>query len=443
MYNGGIRRYLLFSIELLLIFLIIATPVFRGSIKVLPLTTLQSISLFLLFLFLFHNAVFAKKIYYPTYTYLLIILIFIAVLQLISFPDFLIKIISPKTFFLYREYSAYLNQAKTHCLSFYSLPVKIEALKFISFLTIFFVTINTVEKRKQFNRLFLVLIFLGLILSFYGIARKYLVLGQETAQSFSTFGNRNHYAGYMVMIAPIAICYAIYSENKFKRFIFGFIGVIISASIFLSLSRAGTLSLIFSLTLMSFLLVKEGKIDRIYWLIGLSVILALFLVSLAGFAPIRDRFILFWKGLFVRWDIVRDSLKIFQDFPLFGIGWGNFQYIFPIYQKNVTFPSYYEYLHNDHFQLLVEMGLVGAVSYFLFLFKVFREIFGKLKERQDPFVKGIVLGGWCGLLGVIFHSFFDFNFHIPAVSFLFWLLLGLLYKCVHTHFHHYDGRERF
>ncbi|MDP2922583.1 MAG: O-antigen ligase family protein [Candidatus Omnitrophota bacterium] len=433
------KKYFLLFLESFLIFLIIFTPLFYGSVEILPLTIIELTSfLFLLLLFL-NLALSSSKIFYPAYIYILIIFIFVAILQLIPFPNFLLKVISSKTLFLYERYSDYLSPSQTHHLSLYSLPTKEEIAKFIAFFIIFFGVMNVLKKKSQFRRLILMIIFLGLILSLYGVAKKYFILGKETARSFSTFGNRNHYAGYMVMIAPMAIAYALYSQNNFKKIIFGFIGAIISASIFLSLSRAGSLSLVFSLTLMSFLLIREGTIKKTYWIIGILVILGIIFISLAGLEPIRDRFMLSWQGLFGRWKIVRDSFGMFRDFPLFGIGWGNFRYIFPLYQTEAIFPTYYKYLHNDHFQLVVELGLVGSALYFIFLFKIFKDIFIELNRRHDYFVKGIVLGGICGLSGVIFHSFFDFNFHIPATSFLFWLILGLIYKCVHTHFYNSTG----
>jgi O-antigen ligase len=130
-----------------------------------------------------------------------------------------------------------------------------------------------------------------------------------------------------------------------------------------------------------------------------------------------------------------------KDFPLLGVGWGNFRYAFTFYKNVTPFPAYYEHLHNDNLQLVVETGLVGSFLYFLFLFKIFKDIFINLKKRHDPFVKGIVLGGLCGLMGTIFHGFFEYNFHIPAISLLFWFMSGLIYKCVHMHFQPYKTKE--
>jgi O-antigen ligase len=431
----AVEKYLLWSIEFLLLFLIIFTPLFYGAVDNLPLSIAQLVSFFLFFLFFIKNKFFTSKLNYPSCGFLIIAFLFLVILQLLPIPSALLKIISPKTHFIYERYLSAVDFLRLHSLSFYSLLTKEELIKFIAFLIVFFVPLNVFAKKRQFKRAFFTIIFLGLTLAFYGVAKKYFILGKATTESFSTFGNRNHYAGYMVMVAPLAISYAIYCENKFKRVIFSFIGVIICASIFLSLSRAGSLSLLFSLLIMVLVMIKEKRLKNTFWIIGISILLAALLASIAGIAAIEERFTQFWQGLSVRGEVVRDSLSMVKDFPLFGIGWGNFRYVFPLYQKFAISPNYYKYLHNDHLQLIVEVGLVGAALYFAFLFKVFWEIFAKLKNRHDYFTKSFVLGGLCGLLAVIFHSFFDFNFHIPAISFLFWLMLGLVYKCVHTHFH--------
>jgi len=173
-----------------------------------------------------------------------------------------------------------------------------------------------------------------------------------------------------------------------------------------------------------------------YWTIGIVAVLATILVLIAGTGPIEKRFFYLWQDRYVqaiRWFMVKDSVKMVRDFPLFGVGWGNFQYIFTLYRK-IIYNRYVVHLHNDHLQLIIETGLIASFFYFSFLFKIFKDILTKLKTRKDPLVKSLAMGGICGLLGVMLHSIVDFNFHIPAIAILFWLILGLTYKLVNTHF---------
>lgn len=420
--------------EYILIFLVIFSPLFYGSLAPLPLSIIQFTSFILLVLWLL-KLFFTQpcKINYPSSLPFMILFFSIAVFQLLPLPPSLLKIISPKTFFLYQEYLPNFSSSHFYPLTIYAQATMKEIIKLLSFFIIFLITLNVVEERGQFKKIFLSIIFWALILSFYGLIRKYFVLEKEFTYSFSTFGSKNHFAAYMVMVAPLTIGYALSYRDRTKRFLLGFAAALICASVFLSLSRAGSLSLTFSLLLMAFLLRKERAIIERYWVIGLAVVFGIIFILIAGFRPIKEAFLVFGQAWSGRLDIVRDSINIVKDFPLFGVGWGNFQYIFTLYRKFLTH-FYYIHLHNDHLQLIIEMGLIASFFYYLFLFKVLREILTEFRKRRDPFVKSLAVGGWCGLLGVLFHSFFDFNFHIPAVIFLFWLILGLIYKCVYTHF---------
>ncbi|MCF7916290.1 MAG: O-antigen ligase family protein [Candidatus Omnitrophica bacterium] len=298
----------------------------------------------------------------------------------------------------------------------------------------FLFVINIIKRKKQVERIIVLITLLAVILSFYAIIWHYFILEKTMTGSFGTFGNRNHFAAYIGMIAPLVIGYSLSCRNRFKRFFFGFLGAFLSASVFLSLSRAGSISLGVALLLMIFFLkkdwFKEGKI----WLIGSVILIAVILVILAGTDLIFERFSYFWENLDKRLSLFRDSLGIVKDFPLFGVGLGNFQYIFTAYRTAPAY-NYYYYLHNDYMQLIVEAGLLGAFFYFLFLFQTFKKIITKLRKRHDLFVKNIVIGGGCGLIGTLIHSFFDFNFHIPAVFIMFYIILGIIYKIVNIHFY--------
>ena len=416
-----------------MIFLVIFSPVFHGSLTPAPLSVIQFASFALLLSWGVRLIrVSGSEVIYPSSTFFVVLFFSILIFQLIPLPTVILKVISPSTLALYKQYLPDFTKSGFYPLTIYSFATKREFLNSIPLFFIFFVTLNIIEKRGSFNRLFLTIIFWSLALSLYGVVKRYFLPIGEEPYSFSTFGNKNHFAAYMVMAAPLAMGYALLQRERVKKYLFGFIAAIICASVFLSLSRAGALSIIFSLILMFFLLKKEGAATGRRWLISAAVLVAI-LVLFSGIGPIKERFLKLQMAWLWRWNIVQDSMPLIKDFPLFGVGWGNFQYIFTLYKKFISV-SYYAHLHNDHLQLIAETGLIAAFFYFAFLVGLFREIFANLKTRRDPFVKNMVIGGICGLLGMVFHSFFDFNFHIPAVAFLFWFILSLIYKCSYTHF---------
>src|SRR3989338_1597200 len=240
--------------EAALISLIIFTPLLYGSVGTLALAIAQGVimSVFIVF---FARFAFLKpyKIFYPPYFYLLFIFIAIAVFQLLPQPSFFLKIISPQTVFLNQKYMPQGEEVKFFPLALYTLAAKREIIKFIAYFAIFFLTVNTINKKEQFQRAVLTIIFLGIALAVYGLVTKYYVLGSEVPGSFSSFGNQNHFAGYMVMIVPLTVGYALHIQNKLYKFLVGFAAALISVSVFLSLSRGGLISLFFALFTMAIL----------------------------------------------------------------------------------------------------------------------------------------------------------------------------------------------
>jgi O-antigen ligase len=420
------------ALELFLIFLTILSPFFYGSVEKIPLFVIEVVALFIFLFLLFLTKKYNQKLIYPAKINLFIIFLSITFLQIIYFPVFFLKIISPNTYLLKQQYGGYFTNFSQ--LSFYSIVTLEELVKFVSFFLIFICVLNIFTTKKQFERMLLILIFIGLSLALYGVVKKYFVLQRQSSYSFSTFGNKNHFAAYMIMISNVSVAYALYCKNKYKKIIFSFIAAIICASVFLSLSRGGSISLIIALIMMSCLLAKEKVQTNQHWIIMGVIIFALVLVSISGFGPLSNRMSFVWNSLMDRWTIVADAFTIFKNFPIFGVGLGNFSDIFTLYQRS-KFVAYYDYLHNDYLQFLFEAGLISAVLLLVFFFSLFKAILNETSNRHDPFVKNIVIGGFCGIAGTVIHSFIDFNFHIPAVTFLFWLLLGLIYKCAYTHFH--------
>ena len=421
--------------EYLLIFLIIFSPLFYGSVGKIPLSVVELISLCSFLLLVFNAKISNRKLIYPGKISLVLIFLLLILFQIIYMPNFFLRIISPHTYALKHQYSLFFSAFGFSQLSFFTAATIEELIRFISFFLIFLCVLNIFEKKEQFERIILILIFLGLLLSFYGVITKYFILQKETARSFSTFGNRNHFAAYMIMIAPLSIAYALYCSNKNKKIIFTFIAAIICSAVFLSLSRGGSLSLLIALFFMSFLLMREKLHGNQHWIIAAVIIFAFVLVSMAGFGPIQHKMSILRQGLASRWSVVFDSLNMVRDFPLFGIGLGNFKYAFSLHQTPRQIAIYYDYLHNDYLQFVVEAGLICAALLSIFFLNLFKMILIELNKRHDSFAKSIVIGGLCGILAVSMHSFVDFNFHIPAVALLFWFILGLTYKCVSTHFY--------
>lgn len=138
----------------------------------------------------------------------------------------------------------------------------------------------------------------------------------------------------------------------------------------------------------------------------------------------------------IRWSMFKTSLGIIENYPIFGIGLSNWEYIFPRYVDTSLYGFYFDYLHSDPLQLVIEGGLFvtllllpAITALTIGILRLVRDAEAKLEDRLFG------LGLYSGLLGLFVASFFDFPFRIPAITFTAAIYLGLLTNFVRKYFH--------
>jgi O-antigen ligase len=262
-----------------------------------------------------------------------------------------------------------------------------------------------------------------------------------------TYINRNHFAGFMEMMLPLGLGYTlamgswhkkislkalISSERPNFQFFLSIGLVVMTLALLLSKSRAGIFGgvlgfLTFALLMRS----SSGELPRSFWVM-ISVIVGMvsFYSLKIGIDPVVERFLRISKDT-SRLDIWRDSMAMIKDHPL-GIGLAAFKQVFPVYNVSNFSDSQFLYLHNDYLQLLAETGWIGFLAlvggFYIFLFKSIFKV-RKMDLQSDPMKYFLAIGALSGLVSITFHSFFDFNLHMPANAVYFMMLIGLVYRC--------------
>ncbi|MCL6590493.1 MAG: O-antigen ligase family protein [Firmicutes bacterium] len=117
------------------------------------------------------------------------------------------------------------------------------------------------------------------------------------------------------------------------------------------------------------------------------------------------------------------TLKMIQDYPVFGIGAGVYPYVFPEYQIKDprVVPENHPFAHNLFLQLAAEFGLVGLVIFCTILGLIIFMSF-KLARTQNHFYQGI----FAALIGVLIHQQVDLPIWGFDIGGAFWLLFGLI-----------------
>jgi len=126
----------------------------------------------------------------------------------------------------------------------------------------------------------------------------------------------------------------------------------------------------------------------------------------------------------VRLTIVRDSMRMWLARPLLGWGLGTFPDVYPQFRSFYT-TFFVNEAHNDYVQLLVETGLTGFAVGIWFLVLTFRGARGKLEDWTETVNGTLTVAALLGIVGILVHSFFDFNLQIPANAALFYVLCAI------------------
>jgi O-antigen ligase len=117
-------------------------------------------------------------------------------------------------------------------------------------------------------------------------------------------------------------------------------------------------------------------------------------------------------------------LTMVGDFPLVGAGFGTFPSAFPVYE-DAGLDNPLVHAHNDYLENLAELGLVGFGLLLAGVLFLYVTAFRTWIRRNNPEVKGLVLGALVSVAAMLFHSITDFNLHIPANALLFTVVLSL------------------
>jgi putative inorganic carbon (HCO3(-)) transporter len=282
------------------------------------------------------------------------------------------------------------------------------------------------------------LILLGALEAVYGLTQ---MIGGNLVTG--TLINRNHFAGLLNMILPLAIggLFASFLRRKAghspKSETYAWTWMVLLCSSFmglvilLSLSRGGTLALVSTLTFMSLLLALGRRRGSGNDLSGLVVALLLITVLGLGLAvgmeALFERFGRLEEGAKNRVSVARDSLQLIKDHPVIGVGPGMYRWRFRPYQTD-HLGARYDHAHNDYLESAAEWGVPAALLFWGFILRRFYRSAYLFFLLRDPWRRGVALGCAGAIFSILVHSLVDFNLQIPANLMVFGMILGLAWS---------------
>jgi len=121
-------------------------------------------------------------------------------------------------------------------------------------------------------------------------------------------------------------------------------------------------------------------------------------------------------GLSQRIAIWRDTLAVVRDFPIFGVGAGNFSNAMRVYQSSDR-TYYWNEAHNEFLQIAAEGGLLLIVPTVIALTAMVALTVSRLRRRDDRLL-WMRLGAAAALVSVAVQSLWETGVSLPANSML-------------------------
>lgn len=375
---------------------------------------------------------------YPRSIFFMLIFLAIIFFQCLPLPMEIVKLLSPKTAAFYQSFLPPDSQRHWHTLSVYPFATQKKLAELVALLSIFFFTVNAVNTKNQLKRLITLCVGMTVFLSLYAAVKGHFA-PERIFPGLGLFSNRNYYAGLTLLMSFLCLGYGFSLQGTPKKNFFIFLATLLSINVVLSLSRAAIISWFFWLCIMIVWFIQQRlftrKVAAMFALL-LAILLIFFLI--VNLEPLIKKLEETNRSIAMRFSAYRDALFAVKDFSVLGVGLGNYGYVATQYSSR-SIVTADPYLHNDHIQLVVESGIVGSIFYCLFFVFLFRNILIKLYKRRDPFIKCVALAGLCGIFALTSHAFLEVLFPIPAIAFLSWFVIALLYKSVYIHSYTIEG----
>ncbi|MFB3921434.1 MAG: O-antigen ligase family protein [Terriglobia bacterium] len=254
---------------------------------------------------------------------------------------------------------------------------------------------------------------------------------RSSMRLYSTFGNPNLVAGYLIGAVFAALALAASSPTRRGRFFCAASVLIIFAAILGTRSRGAWLGLAAGLVVARKFWARGAEAAPTPGIVTLRAALlpAGLLITLASLAPNMQALISHLEG---RLYLCRAAWPMFTEHPLFGGGWGMFQLRFLELQAQFlgAHPEYIRYwthtrqLHNDLLQILLEAGAVGLVAFGWLLWSFAREV-RSLSRRASRTERVWLAASVGGATAILVDSIFNFQLSVPPTFILLFTFLAI------------------
>ncbi len=275
----------------------------------------------------------------------------------------------------------------------------------------------------------------------------------EGAEPFGTFVNRNHFATWVIMAAPVCFGYVVarlyrsagdapthHGMSRLVDMLDGrtlslfCAGVLMCVALFVNLSRSGIVGLAAAAIFMLALGRRQIDRNRRRWLGAYVAVTALCVALFADIGGLLGRVMETLDRGSGRQAIWRETLPVLEDFWAAGTGAGTYETAMLVYQESDRL-FYFNQAHNQFLQILTEGGLLLSVPTVV-VAMLFISL-ARLRIGADRTARvWLRLGAAGGLTAVAVQSIWETGLRMPANAALAVVLAAIVVHAPREDRHH-------
>ncbi len=230
----------------------------------------------------------------------------------------------------------------------------------------------------------------------------------------------NAIAGALVMFVPLQLALAI-TATGWRRIVFAAMFLFTSATLLLTQSRGGYLSIAIAFAAWG---IWSGKRSRLATIVLIVVVLVVAV-------PLRHEISAgagFSSDVQGRTELWSRAITMIGDFPFTGIGMNTFRKIMPVMYPAFMTPSSYDiaHAHNHLLQAALDLGIPGLIAYLAIWFGAAALL---VTAYRKPSSQRLIIGGMAaGMLAYFLFGTVDAIALGAKVGIFFWIALGLIVR---------------
>jgi len=253
---------------------------------------------------------------------------------------------------------------------------------------------------------------------------------------FSSIGNPNMFAGYLVIMIPLAVGLTLAARSWWLRGLGGLTAAACCVALMFTQTKGAWLAF---LAAVAFFVAaslwgrafKGLSFSRKQKIAGIAAILVVLGVVAVLLRPAVNRFrTTFGDSAKVRLVYWRGACGMFRDAPLVGQGLGVFRIQFPRHRPvgfraaGVTYNTLHA--HSEYLETLAEQGVVGAAALALLIAVLFVVGLRALRRVQAGADRCLLCGLLAAVAGSLSHSVVSVVLRWSVCPTFLWLVLGLV-----------------